>query len=56
VSIRKNGDFYELYRKYFKYGVGVEREETIFRSKNLNEVVDFSNKTFKMNDVVENEV
>jgi hypothetical protein len=51
VSIRKRGEYYELYRAYYKFA-SLEREEIIFKSKDLKEVVDFSNRMFGMNDKV----
>jgi hypothetical protein len=52
VSIRKRGKYYELYRAYYRYLNGKEREEVIFKSEDLNEVVDFSNRMFGMDDEV----
>jgi len=52
ASIRKRDGKYEVYKHYFTSENFIV-EEILFRNENLKEVVDFSNKHFDMEDVVE---
>ena len=52
ASIRNREGKYEVYKHYFTVENFIV-EEILFRSENLREVVEFSNKYFDMDDIVE---